>query len=194
MKSLIMSAGLLSLSMVVFTNAAQAAECTITGSHKEQSLEQVNEYYKCIRPTLIEKYQSKGQENAIAYTQWKPVQTGPAAPGFHSGRYLMTFVNDIGYDQYVKYESVDVNFPIGTYVAKESFKIRKGGKLRPGPLFFMKKVGIEKAPKTDGWWYGGTKTSGAKWNVSQSFCHSCHKNYLFQDAMGYPAPDVRFKN
>lgn len=195
MKSLVISTGLISLSMMMFTNAAQAAEeCTITGSHKEQSIEQVNEYYKCARPQLVEKYQSGDNEYAKKYTDWKAVQTGPAAPGFHSGRYLMTYVNDIGYDQYVAYASENVDFPIGTYVAKESFKIKKGGKLRAGPLFFMEKVGLEAAPKTDGWKYGGVKTSGSTWAVSQSFCHGCHKNYSAQDAMGYPAPDVRFKN
>lgn len=195
MKFLTLSIGLLSLVTMMFTNVAQAAEaCTITGSHKEQSIEQINEYYKCARPALLEKYQSGDNEIAKEYTNWKATQTGPSAPGVHSGRYLMTYVNDIGYDQYVAYASSNVDLPIGSYIAKESFKIKKGGKLRPGPLFFMEKVGLEKAPKTDGWLYGGVKTKGTTWATSQSFCHGCHKNYSAQDSLGYPAPDVRFKN
>ena len=191
----VIAVGLLSLSMIAFTNFAQAAEkCTITGSHKEQSIEQVNEYYKCARPALLEKYQSGDNEFAKKYTSWKAVQTGPSAPGFHSGRYLMTYVNDIGYDQYVAYASSNVDLPIGTYIAKESFKIKKGGKLKAGPLFSMEKVGLEKAPKTDGWFYAGVKTRGTTWATSQSFCHSCHKNYSAQDSLGYPGLDVRFKN
>ncbi len=193
MKLLAISAALIPASVLLAANVTFAAECAISKSPKELSLTEVGEHYKCARDKLVKGYQAGDNANAKAYTSWKPAATGPGKPGFHSNRYLMTYVNDIGYDTYVAYKPSGVNFPIGSIVAKESYKIKKGGKLKPGPLFFMTKVGVEEAPKTDGWLYSGVKGNGKKFKVSQKFCHGCHVAYKAQDAMGYPLPELRIK-
>ena len=104
----------------------------------------------------------------------------------------MTYVNDIGHSTYVEYKS-GANFPIGSIAIKESYKIKANGNLTRGPLLAMEKVGLEKAPKTGGWFYSGTTRNGGKMGVSQKFCHNCHKNYAQNDFMGYPVESVRIK-
>jgi len=149
--------------------------------------EEVNKIYLEARADLIAGYQQGDNADADAYSEWRPVSTIPAAPGVHAKRYMMTYVNDIGYDEYVRYASQGVNMPVGSIVAKESFKIKgKSKKFSPGPIFFMEKVGIEKAPKTDGWFYSRVKANGKPMKSSQKFCHSCHEAYSGQDALGYP--------
>lgn len=156
----------------------------------QADLQEVNDIYLQSRTELIKLYQSKGDPFAKAYSAWKPAASAPAKPGVHGSRYLMTYVNDIGHATYVKYAPTNVNMPVGSIVAKESFKLRKGV-FKPGPLFFMEKVGIDKAPDTDGWFYSGVKPNGKAMKSSQSFCHGCHKGYGGQDFLGYPVPEAR---
>ena len=107
------------------------------------SHEEIGVLYQCFLAKLVEGYQSGTEKDSVfakQYTDWKAAATGPAKPGVHSNRYLMTYVNSVGFDAYVEYKPSGVDFPMGTVIAKESFKIRKKGKVKPGPLFFMKKV------------------------------------------------------
>lgn len=182
------------LSSLAFSSAV-LAECSIDKSPKKLSLDEVNSYYECAREELVKGYQSGDNELAKKYTSWKAGATGPGkVPGIHASRYLMTYINDIGHSTYVAYAPSGVNFPVGTIVAKESFKIKKGGKLKAGPLFLMEKVGLEKAPKADGWFYSVVNADGGDKKISQAFCHGCHQVYKAQDAMGYPVEAVRIKN
>lgn len=183
----------LSLGLFSFSHSTSAAECTLDKKAKNSSLTEINEYYKCARPELIKRYQAGDQKLAQDYTNWKAGATGPAKPGFHGNRYLMTYVNDLGIEDYLKYAPSDVDLPVGSLIAKESFKIKGKGKLKPGPLFLMEKVGKDKAPKTDGWFYSGVKPNGKAMKADQGFCHGCHMAYKAQDALGYPAADVRIK-
>ncbi len=173
------------------SNPAYAA-CPLPEGKKvaDLSQEELNAHYECSRDELVKSYQSKDNEIAAQYTGWKAVATGPAKPGVHSNRYLMTYVNEIGYADYVEYKT-GFDFPIGTVAAKESYKIKNNGKLKKGPLLIMEKVGKEQAPKTGGWIYKGVKANGATMKVSQKFCHNCHQAYAFQDFLGYPVAGVR---
>lgn len=167
------------------------AECAIDKKVSDLSLDEIQTHYECIRPDLVTGYQSGDNPVAKGYTDWKAGATGPAKPGFHTNRYLMTYINDIGYSTYVEYATSDVVMPIGSLLAKESYKIKSSGKIKAGPLFIMEKVGVDQAPKADGWLYSAVKANGKPMKVKQSFCHSCHQAYKAQDAMGYPVPDVR---
>lgn len=178
-------------SLALSTNVL--AQCSIEKKPKELSLDEVNTHYQCARDSLISGYQKGDNPVAKDYVNWKAAATGPAKPGFHSNRYLMTYVNEIGHSTYVAYASSDVNMPIGSLVAKESYKLKKGGKIKAGPLFIMEKVGADKAPKADGWLYSGVKANGKPMKFKQAFCHNCHKAYKAQDALGYPVPDVRLQ-
>jgi hypothetical protein len=178
----------------LFGNTAYAADCATDKKISDLTQEETNTLYECFRAKLVADYQSGDNEYAKEYTSWKAVSSGPAKPGVHSNRYLMTFVNSVGVDAYTEFKTSGVNLPIGTVIAKESFKIKKKGKVKAGPLFFMEKVGVDKAPKTGGWLYSGVKGNGKKFSVSQKFCDSCHKNYKEQDYVGYPVESVRVTN
>lgn len=153
----------------------------------------MNTYYACVRDDLVAAYQRAGNDYAYAYADWQAAATGAAKPGFHSNRYLMTYVNDVGIEQYPRYSSTDVIMPVGTKIAKESFKIRGKGRLVIGPLFFMEKLDADAAPESGGWRYSAVRASGKPMKVSQKFCYDCHKTWSDQDALGYPALEVRIR-
>lgn len=62
----------------------------------------------------------------------------------------MTYVNDVGYDQYVKFLTDGTPMSVETVIAKENFKIKSGGKIEWGSLLTIAKVGDE-AADTGGW-------------------------------------------
>jgi hypothetical protein len=192
MKSTSLFSSVLFFGSLMLSHQALSA-CAIDKSPKDLSLDEVSNYYECVKADLAQGYQGGDNAVAKAYPNWKAGATGPAKPGFHSNRYLMTYVNDIGHSAYVAYAPSDVDMPVGSVIAKESFKIKSGGKLKAGPLFIMEKVGVDQAPKAQGWVYSAVKASGKPMSVKQSFCHSCHQAYAAQDALGYPVESVRLK-
>jgi cytochrome c2 len=153
--------------------------------------EAAQSHYENGRTAMIAGYQKGGNPIALEYPAWKSAVTAPAIPGVHGKRYLVTYVNDTGYDTYVEFASQNVEMPVGTIIAKESFNIRGQSDFEAGPLFIMEKVGSEKAPTAGGWFYSGVEASGKPMKVKQNFCHSCHKAFSTQDSLGYPAVNVR---
>lgn len=147
--------------------------------------------YNESRPQLIAGYKKGDNDIAKAYENWAAVSTVPASPGVHSGRYMMTYVNESGHSIYSQYDSQGVNLPVGTKIAKESFMVKGKGDFSPSPLFTMEKVGVDKAPETDGWFYGRVNRNGRKMITSQKFCHSCHEAFKGQDSLGYPVTKAR---
>ncbi len=156
----------------------------------EISREDLSALYERERPGLIEGYQRKANPYAMAYPEYRAASTFPAKPGVHSDRYLMTYVNDVGFETYTDYGAGPM--PEGSIIAKESFKLRPNGDFYPYSLFIMEKVGAEQAPDTDGWLYDRVLFDGSQGlPVSQDFCHSCHVAYAAQDSLGYPAIEAR---
>ena len=177
------------LAASLYSGSSMAGKCVAPDVSGEVSEAAMTEFYQCIQPTLQKGYGKKGDEVGSAYTSWKNASKFPAAPGVHSGQHLMTYVNDIGFDDYVKYGSGPM--PIGTVIAKESFTIKSGGKWKMGPLLIMTKVGDE-AAATGGWAYSGVKKNGKVLSVDgPGFCHACHQAYAGQDFLGYPVPAAR---
>lgn len=175
-------------------NSAYAAKCVAPKAGPELSADEMTELYNCLQPKFAKAYAKKGDEVGSVYSSWKPGSIRPAAPGVHSGQYLMTYVNDIGYDQYVEYRTDGSQMPIGTVIAKENFTIKSSGKIKFGPLLVMTKVGDE-AADTRGWLYTGLKPNGKTLKVdAKGFCHACHQAYPTQDFQGYPVPDARVVN
>ncbi len=156
------------------------------------SAERANEIFIDNRADLVAGYQKGSSEIAAAYSDWQAASTAPAKTGdIHSGRYMMTYLNAVGYDDYIEYSSTGAEMPIGTQIAKETFMLKGSGKFRPSPLFTMEKVGLEAAPETGGWVYGRVNAHGRAMPTGQAFCHSCHEAFAGQDSLGYPARDVR---
>ena len=186
-----------SAAATLFATAAWADghSCTFEGDPFDFTEDQISALYDCIADDLLASYQQGDNEVAAVYRGWGYAQTGPAAPGPHGGRFLNTFVNDIGYDTYIQYEEDDEAFemPVGTVIAKESYSTRDGAPRR-GPLFIMTRGETAEYPDTDGWIYSAVQPNGNPMNISQSFCHDCHGGLEFSDSLGYPAFDVRLGN
>ena len=174
------------------SGSAIAASCKAPKAAAELSSDEVIALYECLRPAFLAGFGKKDHEVGAAYGDWKAASIRPAAPGVHSGQHLMTYVNAVGYDQYVAF-GTGITMPVGTVIAKENFMIKDSGKVKTGPLLIMTKVGDE-AADTGGWAYSGVKTNGKKLKVDgKGFCHACHQAYPTQDFLGYPIPDVRVK-
>ncbi|MGI9387804.1 MAG: cytochrome P460 family protein [Methyloligellaceae bacterium] len=182
-----------SMFMAVEPRPAYAEACNLTKDADDLSADEVDKLYACMRDKLTAAY---GKGNVAAgkdYTSWKAGSMRPAAPGPHGSRFLMTYVNDIGHAEYIKYTEGKPKMPVGTVIAKESFKANKKGVVKPGPLFLMTKLDDGKAAKYGDWLYGGVKPNGKVMKVSQKFCHDCHGAFDDQDSLGYPDTDVRIK-
>ena len=185
MKRTLIAAALLALAGPAY------AACETETKKADLTSEQVNALYDCIRDELRAGYAKSKDARAADYTGWKAAATGPAAPGPHGGRFLMTFVNETGFAEYVKYSDERGAMPVGSVLAKESFNVSKKGKVKKGPLFFMTKVAAGEADDFGNWVYAAYSPKGKTMKIKQKFCHDCHGAYDTQDAMGYPDEDVR---
>ncbi|MEQ8334281.1 cytochrome P460 family protein [Nisaea sp.] len=180
---------------------AQAASCEAGKSRADMTEADAQAVYDCLQSVMYENY-NKGGKNWIPaeyvknYRDWKLANTAPAAPGFHGDRYLMTWVNPVGYDAYVEFRDENVEIPAGTIIAKESFDVAENGSAKAGPLFIMQKVEEGRSPETLDWYYMMVSPGGAPVAVDViSACSECHKeNFGHQGGLGYPVLDVRVGN
>lgn len=175
-------------------SGANAQDCTAPKAADELSAEEIDALYDCVKASLRDGYKSGDNPIAAAYTDWGATATRPAAPGFHGERFLMTFVNETGFAEYVKFADEGVEMPVGTLIAKESFKLNKENVAKGGPLFTMEKVAAGTADEFDNWVYGGVQPNGKAMKFKQSFCHDCHVGFEGRDNLGYPVEEVRISN
>jgi len=187
---LLFRAMLIGTAFLISTSAHAA--CTSDVAKDDLSDEQIIELYDCIKETMRQGYAKEGLKWTSEYAKWGVTATQPVAPGTHSGRFLFTTVNDIGYDEYVKFSDERGPMPVGTVLAKESFAVNKKQQVKPGLLFFMEKVAAGgEADIYGNWVYSIVQPNGKQGKVSQKFCHDCHSAFSDQDSMGYPDEDYR---
>lgn len=185
----------LAVSGVMAAGSAAAQDCTSTETDPfELDDAAVTELYDCIKGALVEGYSSGDNATAKEYRDWAATATRPGVAGPHGNRFLMTFANDVAAEQYLKFEDEGVVMPVGSVLAKESFKISKKGKARRGPLFIMTKVAAGEADEFDNWVYSAVQPKGKAMKIKQGFCHDCHVAYEDQDNLGYPLEEVRVSN
>ncbi|MBO6510501.1 cytochrome P460 family protein [Roseibium sp.] len=184
---------------LALTATAHAA-CDVQKPGYELTGDEAEEIYDCLKADLQAGYQ-KGPKRWISedfvkdYPDWTKASAFPAAPGFHGGRFLVTYVNAIGADEYLKYKPENVTIPAGTRIAKESFAVNDDGKVSRGPLFLMEKVAAGKSPETDDWYYMMVGPNGAPQAVNvMTACSECHmENFGEQGGLGYPVEDARIR-
>lgn len=195
-----MKIGFGSVALLAMITAPAEAACDVATSGYDLTGEQAQAVYDCLKDELQAGYQS-GPKRWIPdafvadYPGWTPASAFPAAPGFHGGRFLMTYVNAIGAEEYLKYKTENVSIPAGTRIAKESFEVDDGGKVTKGPLFLMEKVVAGTSPETDDWYYMMVSPDGAPQAVNVIVtCSECHQgNFGDQGGLGYPAEDARIR-
>ncbi len=183
----------LALTGAVSTAQAQD-ECSFEVEVADFEQADIDRLYNCVNDSLAEGYASQGHEIGSVYRDWQVTATGPYAPGPHGDRFLLTYANETAYEDYVKYTSEEgFTMPVGSVLAKESYKLTKKGAPRRGPLFIMTKVAAGEADEFDNWVYSAVQPKGKVMKIKQSFCHDCHVAFSDQDNLGYPDPDVRFE-
>ena len=182
------AASLATAFLAVAPPAAAQDACTADGDPYDLDAAAVEALYGCMEARLAEGYASGDDEVAAAYRSWTVTSTRPGVAGPHGERFLQTFANETGAEQYLAYEQGDFEMPVGSVLAKESFALNDGT-AQPGPLFIMTKV--EDAAEFDNWLYSAVQPNGQPMNVSQNFCHDCHVNFEDSDSMGYPLEEVR---
>ncbi len=180
-----------------FSTAAQAA-CDPGKPGTELTHDEAQAVYDCIKDDLHAGYNT-GEKKWIPaafvadYRGWTAANTLPANPGFHGGRFLLTWVSEAGAEEYLKYKEEDVNIPAGTVIAKESFAVNDAGKVEKGPLFIMQKVEAGVSPETMDWYYMMVAPNGSPMAVPVvTACSECHMgNFGHQGGLGYPVEEVR---
>ena len=188
-----------SAAILGFASAAQSA-CDPGKAGSELTYEDAKTVYDCIEADLHAGYAAGDKkwipsEFVTDYRNWTPASTLPANPGFHGGRFLLTWVTEPGAQEYNKYKDADVNIPAGTVIAKESFAVNDEGKVQMGPLFIMQKVEAGKSPETMDWYYMMVAPNGAPQAVPvMTACNECHiGNFGHQGGLGYPVEEARVK-
>ncbi len=177
--------------------AAHAADCSAGKPGEDLSFAEAQTVYECIAEKLHQGYVT-GPKGWIPvdfvdnYRGWTQASTVPAAPGFHGGRFLVTWVNQTGAAEYLRYAENPV-MPAGSVLAKESFSVNDQGNVTMGPLFLMEKVAAGTSPETDDWYYYMVSPKGQPQAVNViSACSDCHQgNFSETGGMGYPVEEAR---
>ena len=152
--------------------------------------EQIVSLYACMEAEMAAAYAQSDNEVAKSYREWTVAGVRPGPDPSHGDRLLLTFANELAADAYLQFGSEGVEMPVGAVLAKESIGLGNGT-AQVGPLFIMEKVGAEAAPDTGGWRYSGVQPNGAMLGAPESFCHDCHSQFEGQDALAYPAEELR---
>lgn len=182
-------------------NATPAhAACDVDKAGYDLTGDEAQAVYECLADDMHAGYKQGNKrwipaEIVNDYRSWGAASKFPAAPGFHGERFLMTYVNDIGFDAYTDYKDEDVNIPAGTVIVKESFSVSDSGKVSVGPLFIMQKAEAGTDSRSDDWLYMMTSASGVPQGVNvYAACVACHQdNFGFQGGLGYPVEEARIE-
>ena len=180
-----------SFAPVALAQPATAQVCPVEAPDAyAMSEEQITALYDCIEGAMAEAY-ARG-DNAVAeqYRSWAVTGVRAGPDPSHGGRLLLTFANEIAAPIYLEFAAEGVEMPTGAILAKESIAIQEG-EGQVGPLFIMEKVGTDQAPDFGGWQYSAVQPDGAMMNVPQTMCHDCHVAFEEQDALAFPAPELR---
>lgn len=192
-------AAVMSAGASLFAAPGAHAACDASKAGTDLTGDEAQAVYDCLKDSMLSGY-TKGNKRWIDpsyvadYRSWTAASTFPAAPGFHGERFLLTFVNETGAEQYLKYAEEGFTMPAGTVIAKESFSVNAQGKAKAGPLFFMEKAPAGSSPETNDWYYMMVAPNGAPMavNVVQA-CHACHSGFDYRDGLGYPVEEARVK-
>ncbi|MGG7567640.1 cytochrome P460 family protein [Rhodovulum sp. DZ06] len=188
---------ILAAASALLSASTAAAACTAPAAGEDLTEAQAAEVYACLAADMQAGY-ARGPKRWIDaayvadYRSWTAASTGPAAPGVHGARFLMTWVNPVGAEAYLRFDEEGAKMPAGTVIAKESFTVDASGAAAPGPLFFMEKAAPGASPETGDWYYMMVSARGAPVAVPVvQACHDCHSGFEDSDFLGYPAEEVR---
>lgn len=161
-------------------NPCAANPCAAAPS-AELSNTQASDAYKGILGTLQAGYTKSGHPVAAAYINWKRYNKSPYVSDTHGGRFVNNFANDVA-RTYGRFEKAGV-MPMGSVLAKNSFGVTPQGRVQPGPLFIMEKMGAGFNSKDGDWRYTMIMPNGTVYGTSKGknaskvgFCAECHNS------------------
>lgn len=186
------------LALGLAPSASAQSACDPGKPASELSNEEAQAVYDCIASDLHAGY-LEGDKKWIPaefvrdYRDWTLASKLPANPPWHGGRYLLTWVNETGAEEYLKFLEERGPMPAGTVIAKESFAVNDAGEVEKGPLFLMQKVEDGVSPQSANWYYMVVAPNGAPQAVEvMTACNECHQgNWGYRDGLGYPLEDLR---
>jgi hypothetical protein len=146
---------------------------------------------------MLEAYRPGGHFASGQWGDWQHFSTVAYISATHGGRYVHNAANDIGAEQYGRYEDLD-RMPTGSILAKPSFTVAPDGHAAIGPLFLMEKMTRNWNEATADWRYGMINPDGSTFGVSgepnsndMMFCHECHTAGQDADYMLFLPEEVR---
>ena len=164
------------ISIMVLATAGLIAVATAADLTDAEATKTYNE----LLPDMLERYGKAGDSISAEYSSWKRFNSAPYISGTHGKRYVNNFANDIAAQSYGKYEEL-TEMPVGSVLAKDSFKITKKGKIKPGPLFLMEKMESGFNADSQDWKYSAIMPNGKVMGVTGGakskkvkFCYACH--------------------
>jgi hypothetical protein len=149
------------------------------GGSAELKSKEAQSVYDCLRTEMIASYSKSGHKDAKFYKDWGRYSTQPYVSDTHGERYVNNYANARA-KNYGKFEKAGL-MAVGAKMAKDSFVVKKNGKVSVGPLFMMEKMasGFNKASGNwrytmvmpNGQLFGQTNGKNAK---GMKFCYECH--------------------
>ncbi|MBT7614792.1 MAG: hypothetical protein HN577_16475, partial [Rhodospirillaceae bacterium] len=94
--------------------------------------------YAAILPGMLAGYGLNESPVATDYVTWPRYNTAPCRSATHGQRFINNYANAVA-QNYGAYEDAGV-LPVGSILAKDSFKVTDDGVVQPGPLFLMEKM------------------------------------------------------
>lgn len=136
--------------------------------------------YGCSKEAMSAGYAMGGNDTAKSYTSWARYNTAPYQSATHGGRMVNNYANDIGAEEYGKFEDIGT-MPIGSILAKDSIVFDKDGNPAAGPLFLMEKMPEGFMSEYGDWKYTMIMPNGNVWGETlgknsggMQFCIDCH--------------------
>jgi cytochrome c553 len=163
-------------------------------------LEDSARLWRCLAEDLVAGYRTGDkrwipEEFIQDYRSWTSASEYPARSSVHGGRFLVTFVNPIGEETYMRFADDGITMPEGSVLAKESWTVDEKGHVAKGPLFIMQKVAQGMSPVTGDWYYMAVAPTGEPMAMDViTACSACHQSaFGKRDGMGYPRAEARAK-
>ena len=190
----------LAFGLGILPSTAPAAECTTTTTAYEIEPDEAKRLYDCIEAAMFDGYsRASGVPGVPEYRDWQLLSTSPFVSATHGSMLINHHVNAVAAELYTKWEDMAGQFfPVGSILAKESYRITPSGEVRTGPLFLMEKTTPGASPETSDWIYTRVFTDGrvqrtlGEGSDRMMFCHDCHAATIDEyDAMFFPPEEYR---
>lgn len=148
--------------------------------------------YATLQADMLDRYNKSGDATAGVYTSWQSFNTVPYKSATHGQRYVNNYANSVAASVYGQFEKV-TQMPVGSVLAKDSFKVNKKGKAVAGPLFLMEKMPAGFNADSRDWKYWAVMPNGKVMGVTGGenskkveFCAACHNGMgVKTDAMTF---------